>query len=47
MKLEESSKYTISLFDLGYLVVKGPITLELYAPKGANIILKKGSYHGL
>lgn len=47
IKLEEDKKYTLSIFDLGYLVVKGPITLELYAPKEANISLKKGTYHGL
>lgn len=47
IKLNKKIKYTISLFDLGYLVVKGPITLELYAPKEANIIIKEGSYHGL
>lgn len=47
MRLEDHNKYTISFMDLGYLVVKGPITLEIFSPKGANIIIKKGSYHGL
>lgn len=47
IKLEQKTKYTLSIFELGYLVVKGPITLELYAPKHANISLKQGTYHGL
>lgn len=47
IKLDYKGKYTISLFDLGYLVIKGPVTLEIYAPKNANIIFKKGGYHGL
>lgn len=46
-KLNDSSKYMISIFDLGYLVVKGPATLEIYAPAGASITIKKGAYHGL
>lgn len=47
MRLEEQVKYTISFMDLGYLVVSGPITLEIFSPKGANLVIKKGSYHGL
>lgn len=46
-KLDKNIKYTINIFDLGYLVVKGPITLELYAPKKANITLKEGAISGL
>lgn len=46
-KLDKKEKYLISLFDLGYLVLTGPVTLEIYAPKMANIIIKQGSYHGL
>ena len=46
LKLEDD-KYFINLFDIGYASVKGPITLEIYAPKGANITLKKGGYRGL
>lgn len=46
-KLNDEDKYMISIYDLGYLVVKGEATLEIYAPKGSNIKLKKGAYHGL
>lgn len=46
LKLEDD-KYFINLFDIGYVSVSGPITLEIYAPKGANITLKRGGYRGL
>lgn len=46
-KLNGNNKYMISIFDLGYLVVKGEGTIEVYVPKGANITIKKDSYHGL
>lgn len=47
IKLSSSAKHIINIMDLGYLVVKGEITLELYYPKGANILANKENYHGL
>ncbi len=46
-KLTTAEKHLINLFDLGYLVLKGVVTLEIYAPKDANITIAKGAYHGL
>ncbi len=44
LKIEEES--LINIYDLGFLVVS-QATLEILAPKDANIKAKKGSYHGL
>ncbi len=43
----EDKKYMINLMDLGYLVIKGPLTLEIYKPQNANILLNEGVIHGL
>lgn len=42
-----SKKYLINLMDLGYLVTKGPMTIEIYKPKNANVLLNEGVIHGL
>ncbi len=44
LKIEEES--IINIYDLGFLVISNA-TLEILAPKDANIKAKKGSYHGL
>lgn len=43
----DSGEYLINLLDLGFFIAKGPNTLELYAPKGAFIGIRKGVFHGL
>ncbi len=47
IRLKDNEKYLINIFDIGYLVVKGDITLEMYCPKESNILMVKGAYHGL
>ena len=44
LKIEEES--IINIYDLGFLIISNA-TLEILAPKEANIKAKKGSYHGL
>lgn len=43
----ENGEYTINLLDIGFFTIKGPVTLEIYAPKGAFIGVRKGIFHGL
>lgn len=47
IRLSKNEKHLINIMDLGYLVLKGDVTLELYYPKGANILVNEGAYHGL
>lgn len=41
------NKYLINLLDFGYLVVKGPVTLEIKKPLKGNITITEGVIHGL
>lgn len=43
----ENKKYIINLLDLGYLVTKGPLTIEIYKPKNANVMINDGVINGL
>lgn len=47
IRISKEKKHIINIMDLGYLVVSGEVTLELYYPKGANILINEESYHGL
>ena len=46
LKAEGHKKHLINIYDIGFLVVSNA-TLEIQAPRGANITIKEGSYHGL
>ena len=39
-------KYIINIYDIGFLVISNA-TVEILAPKNANITIKEGHYHGL
>ncbi|MCK9166103.1 MAG: GTPase [Acholeplasmataceae bacterium] len=43
----ENKKYLINLMELGFLVVKGAVTLEITKPKGANVFISEGVIDGL
>ncbi len=43
----ENEKYLINLMDLGYLVVKGPMTIEILKPLKANVLISKEVINGL
>ncbi len=47
LTVKDDKKVIISLLDLGFLVIKGELTLEIYAPKDANITVESSYYHGL
>lgn len=46
LKTQGEKKYIINIYDIGFLVISNA-TVEILAPKNANITIKEGHYHGL